>query len=134
MSEPSLHIDPSIVELLQRVSAQQDAINNEAAVRMYAAIHRGERDIQLLENIADPLSDAEYAGEEHYRNLIRYVATFNPTAAFLMQDFFEDINGYKNLVVFAIVRMVRTLYTEDQFAATILPLLETRGNWIELTS
>lgn len=59
-----------VADLFRQASAQQEAINNEAAALMYAAIHRGERDIRMLEHIADPLSDAEYAGEEHYRNLI----------------------------------------------------------------
>lgn len=124
---------PEAVDLFRQAAAQQDAINNEAATHMYAAIHRGERDIQLLDQIADPLSDAEYAGEEHYRNLIRYVATFNPTAAFRMHDFFEDANGYKNHIVYALILLLRTLYNNDEFASRIIPLLDTRGNWQELT-
>ena len=122
-----------IAEAFQRISAQQEAVNNEAATRMYAAIHRGERDIRLLEDIADPLSDAEYADEEHYRNLIRYIATFNPTAAFQLQDFFEQVNGFKNHIVYALIRLLRTLYTDEQFTTDIIPLLHTRGDWNELT-
>lgn len=130
---PSSLFSPEVADLFRQASARQDAINNEAAARMYAAIHRGERDIRLLEDIADPLSDAEYAGEEHYRNLIHYVATFNPTEAFRMQDFFEEVNGFKNHIVYALIRLLRTLYTPEQFASDIIPLLKTRGDWRELT-
>lgn len=124
---------PEIAEVFRQISANQDAINNEAATRMYAAIHRGERDIRMLEDIAEPLIDAEYAGEEHYRNLIHYVATFNPNEAFRMQDDFEDSNGYKNHIVYALIRLLRMLYTTEQFAIQIHPLLNTRGDWRELT-
>lgn len=124
-------LTPEMLNAFQHISDSQEQIINKAAAEMYAAIHRGERDIDRLYSISDPLFDEDWAGEEHAQNLISYVATFCPTEALHMRQFYEDINGFREHVFYATLQYVETLYTPEEFTRKIAPLPLHHGDWQE---
>ena len=85
--------------------ASEKRIAREVNRRLTSAIKMGERDIDRLDHLIDPLWDALIGlsgkGTATYRRYVRYIATFDEKAAKERQDDFECMLGYKLIAVYA---------------------------------
>lgn len=102
---------PEFLDAIERLNGDIQMQINQYAAELYRAMWRGERDLAVLEGLADPLLDnCPEMGEEDYRNFIGYVREFNAEKALEYEDFLEDIMGYKNHVVLAAAKLARELH------------------------
>ena len=80
--------------------------NAEHASRLLQeAMNRGEKNIEMLDRIADRLMDSMIGlsgeGEDMYRTYLDYIETFNPTEAKERKNDLEYDLGYKTHVLYA---------------------------------
>jgi len=118
----------------------QMAIDQHAAA-LYRAMWRGEKDIDVLEKLADPLlHNCPESAEEDYRNFIEYIREFNPNIARNHEDLLDDLIGYKNHIIFAAAKLARELHKgqtdkggNDYFTSHLLKVAETGTDIYEKT-
>lgn len=124
-----MELPSDIIESLGYINEMKENEINAAAAHMYLLIHRGCQDINLLDKVSDPLLDAEFAGEEHYMNLVKYVSGFDRRAASEMYALFEDVNGFRNKFVYAAIKILEDNYSDIFIVESIMPVVTRKTDW-----
>ena len=120
-------MDDELYNNIKRI-IQLEHENAENASRMLQeAMNRGEKNIDMLDRIADRLLDSMNGfsgeGEDMYRTYLDYIETFNPTEARERKNDLEYDLGYKTHVLYA-AAMLCQKEVEDFTAANGKPAFD----------